>query len=964
MGGIRVFKKNNFMEVKMRYKGKRVLALIIVLIVCLYPINLVSAESSIIYETSSKQIITSGVTLENIVRFTVDGWLNINVLKVDLSNPYIEVDTLINADSIKRLTTTKSLAESRGAVAAINASFFNPTGNGSGYPDGPIVESGKIISAASEYNRYGDVMASFSIDNLNNILYNYWKTDITLIAPNGNAIPVAQYNKPSKTNYSDITILDRRWSDSSIGATQAYPDIVEMVVDGGKVVEIRKAQPAVQIPVNGFVVVTRQQNAGLLENNFQVGDSVHMDITTNPDWSNLKMSVTGASILLKDGKVPDKFSFDISSISGKQPRTAIGSSKDGKQLMLVTVDGRQGSSIGMTQAETAQLMLQLGAYNALNLDGGRSTTMVARPLGTTGIRVVNSPSDGTSRAVSTAIGVFSIAPPAPLEGLVIETEDTNVFVNTSRAFTVKGYDRYFNPVQINPEDVEWSVSGLKGTFKGNVFYPESVGEGVITASIGNVSGSINISSLSSPVQLQLSDKLIKLPVNGSKTITVTGINKNGYSAKIDPKDVKWVVKGNIGKFDKGTFIATAKGTGYIDASVGDTHAYCAVSVAGESGTVKEGFETQNGSFLSYPSSVKGEYKLSTSQKKSGKSSGELTYSFTASEETQAAYLVFSDNGIPLDASTTKIGVWVYNTHINSNWLRAEVHDSKGQKHLVTLSKTLDWTGWKYVEASLEGISSPASLTRLYLAKVNPIADSGSIYFDDLTVTTSSSAPTDTIKIPQDTVPVDEANKSIQYQPSEDSFRFAVFGQSREPKNAFEKLLLTKLAEKTDKYLEAAALVGNNTRETAAMIKKPTVFTGTGYKSFDLMTSRFIQLDMSKQSLRLSDKSQWHWFLQQLDSFKGDNLFIFLAGSPDSFSDNLEANLFKETLTKYTQKTGRKVWVFYKGSQNSSRMERGVKYITCAGFDVESLTPDNTDAAKYILVTVRNGVATFEFKPII
>lgn len=948
----------------MKYTRKYISILLIAAILIVLPISSTSAESNIIYETTSKQTVTSGVTFENTVRFTDDGWLNINVLRVDLSNQYIEVDTISNTDSINKLTSTVNLAKSRGAVAAINASFFNPTGNGNGYPSGPIVESGRIISASSEHNRYGDVMASFSVDKVNQILYNYWKTDITLIAPNGKTISVYQYNKPVRANYNDIIILDRKWGKNSVGAAEAQPDIVEMVVDGGKVVEIRKAQPTVQIPENGYVVVTRQANAGLIEENFKAGDRVDMSITTTPDWSSLKMSVTGASILVKDGRIPEKFSFDTPHISKKQPRTVIGSSKDGKELILATVDGRQDSSIGMTQTETAQLMLQLGAHNALNLDGGGSTTMVARPLGTGDLKIVNSPSEGIPRSVSTAIGIFSVAPPAPLAGLIIDTEDTNIFVNTSRAFTVRGYDRYFNPVQIKPEDVKWSVSGLKGTFKKNVFYPQTVGDGTVTASVGSISASLDISSLSSPVQLKLSDKLIKLPLNGTKTFAVTGINRNGYSAIINPEDVKWAVKGNIGGFSNGMFKAAAKGTGYIDASVGSTHAYCAVSVAADSSTIKDAFESISGSFLSYPEGVKGGYKLSDSQKKSGKYSGELSYSFTGTEETQAAYLVFSNNGIPLDPSTTKIGVWVFNGHVNSNWLRAEVHDSSGKKHLVSLAKNMDWTGWKYVEASLEGIGSPVMLTRLYLAKVHPVADSGSIYFDDLTLTSSGFSSVDLGKIPQDTVPVDKTNKSVQYQPAQNSFRFAVFGQSREPKNPLEKLLLLRLAEKTDKYLEAAALIGGSTRDTAGMIKKPVVSTGTGYKSFDLKTSRFIQLDMSKQSLRLSDRSQWHWFLQQLDSFKGDNLFVFLSGSPDAFSDKFEADLFKETLTRYRQKTHKNVWVFYNGSKNVSYMERGVKYVTSAGLDVEGLTPDNTDAAKYILVTIKGNVVTFEFKPIL
>ena len=71
----------------------------------------------------------------------------------------------------------------------------------------------------------------------------------------------------------------------------------------------------------------------------------------------------------------------------RHPRTGIGFSRDSTTLYLITVDGRQESSSGMSLAEFAALMVRLGVYEGLNLDGGGSTTMVING------NVVNSPSD-------------------------------------------------------------------------------------------------------------------------------------------------------------------------------------------------------------------------------------------------------------------------------------------------------------------------------------------------------------------------------------------------------------------------------------------------------------------------------------------------------------------------------------------------------------------------------------------
>jgi len=945
----------------MTYIRKSLAVTLIAVHVLLFTFNTASADTGTIYQsTVLKQTITSGATLENIARFTDDGWLNINVLRVDLSNPYIKVDTMSNTDSMKSLTSAKALAESRGAVAAINAGFFNWLKEGGGYPDGPVVESGKIISASGEYNRYGDTMATFSLSNLNEAMYNYWKTNIALKAPNGNTIEIAQYNKAS-ADYTDFTILDRRWGRYSPGVSDSLPDIVEMVVTNGKVAEIRQAQPAVGIPQNGYVVVTRQAGGQTLRNSFNTGDSVSMDISTTPDWSKLKMAVSGSAILVKDGQIPAAFSFNI---NGRHPRTAVGSSKDGKQLLLVTADGRQQKSIGMTQTEMAQLMLDLGAYNALNLDGGGSTTMAARKPGTDALGIVNSPSDGFPRGVATAIGIFSIAPPSELDGLIIDTVDANVFTNTSRKFTVRGYDRYFNPVEIDQNAVSWSVSGVQGAFRGGTLYPKSVGDGKVCAKLGNITAELDISVLSSPAQLFLSDKSIQLPLNSSETLTVSGKNKNGYHAYIDPADVKWSVKGGVGTFSGNVFTASAQGTGYIDASVGGTHAYCAVSVATDREVLKDGFEKDNGSFLAYPASLTGNYLLSGEQKHSGKTSGKLIYDFTNTEGTRAAYMVYYNGGLALDANTKKLGLWVYNSHANSNWLRAEVYDANNKKYIVEFARNLDWTGWKHVEATLQGIDAPKLLGRIYLVQTSPVSDTGAVYLDDLTATVSSYPSVDMSKLPKDTAPADEAYKSVKYAKTSDSFRFAVFGQSREPNGELGKQILAKLADKTNSFLEACALVGPNRHDTVKLLKKPYISTDSGYKSFDIKSGRFIQLDTSSGGLRTSQAGQWQWLLQQLDTAKGKDIFVFLASSPDNFSDSLEAKLLQDMLTAYRQKTGREVWVFYKGAGNASYMERGVKYISTAGYDVPGLSSKTTDAAKYVLVTVKGGAITFEFKPVI
>ncbi len=128
--------------------------------------------------------------------------------------------------------------------------------------------------------------------------------------------------------------------------------------------------------------------------NLEKGDTLFF--TSSFDSSNTKITtlVGGLPALLRNGDSIKNF-IGVENLHshwfvGKNPRTAIGFDKNGKRLFVVTVDGRQaGYSIGMTLAELSEFLKKEGAYKALNLDGGGSTTMVINGV------IVNSPSDST-----------------------------------------------------------------------------------------------------------------------------------------------------------------------------------------------------------------------------------------------------------------------------------------------------------------------------------------------------------------------------------------------------------------------------------------------------------------------------------------------------------------------------------------------------------------------------------------
>lgn len=104
--------------------------------------------------------------------------------------------------------------------------------------------------------------------------------------------------------------------------------------------------------------------------------------------ANTRYAVSGSAIVLRAGEV-------IVQAKGRprHPRSAVGVTADGRSLLIVAVDGRQEHSRGATLEELGQLMQSLGAYHALNLDGGGSSALVIKDPGTGVFAVANQPSD-------------------------------------------------------------------------------------------------------------------------------------------------------------------------------------------------------------------------------------------------------------------------------------------------------------------------------------------------------------------------------------------------------------------------------------------------------------------------------------------------------------------------------------------------------------------------------------------
>ncbi len=173
------------------------------------------------------------------------------------------------------------------------------------------------------------------------------------------------------------------------------------IANNGRVTEVSK-NGNMKLDADSVVLSAHGDAAKVLER-VQVGDRVRLRETLGNETADEAELVVGAGpSLVTDGKADvrsaeENIASDIA--RGRAPRTAIGIKKDGTVILLV-VDGRSRSSSGMSLQELANYMVKLGAWQALNFDGGGSSEMVLDG------KILNNPSDGAERPVSVGLGVF------------------------------------------------------------------------------------------------------------------------------------------------------------------------------------------------------------------------------------------------------------------------------------------------------------------------------------------------------------------------------------------------------------------------------------------------------------------------------------------------------------------------------------------------------------------------------
>ncbi|OGC11805.1 hypothetical protein A3K48_04870 [candidate division WOR-1 bacterium RIFOXYA12_FULL_52_29] len=288
--------------------------------------------------------------------------------------------------------TVGKIAEEQGAVAAINGTYFAYNGK----PLGTLLIDKELVSTPI-YDRTALILSDDGKAFVDNI-----QIECYFNSPANERFDITGVNQGIGNN--SIIMYTPVWGEKTGTARGG----VELTVVNSKVASIGLANST--IPQNGYVLSTTGTVSQFITDKFKIGDPVDLRIRVIPyvsSPSSILHLVSGGPRLVKEGQVyvskhEENFRPDIA--KSRAARSAVGITKDNK-ILLVTVDGlprqkksrSEKSSIGMTLEELAELMINLGAVEAMNLDGGGSTTMWIDG------KTVNRPVNGGASPVSNAL---------------------------------------------------------------------------------------------------------------------------------------------------------------------------------------------------------------------------------------------------------------------------------------------------------------------------------------------------------------------------------------------------------------------------------------------------------------------------------------------------------------------------------------------------------------------------------
>lgn len=311
-------------------------------------------------------------------------------LELDPRQPGLSLKPIVpNPSSMRGIAPLAQTAQQAQAIAAINGGFFNRIRQ---LPLGAIRLDGRWLSGPI-LNR-----GAIAWDGLGNFAFDRLTLQETLITSTGQRLPITHLN----SGYIQAGIA-RYTPDWSATYTPLSNNELMVSVQNNRVVSQQLSAKAggagMPIPSNGYLLVLRSNQS--IASALMPGTLLQLESITNPlELNRYPYMLGGGPLLIQNSQIvvnPKIEGFSNAFATEAAPRSAIAQTITGQILLVTAYKKLNGDTL--TLPEMAQILQQLGAINALNLDGGSSTTLYL------GGQVIDRPPNSAAR-VHNGIGIF------------------------------------------------------------------------------------------------------------------------------------------------------------------------------------------------------------------------------------------------------------------------------------------------------------------------------------------------------------------------------------------------------------------------------------------------------------------------------------------------------------------------------------------------------------------------------
>ena len=477
---------------------------------------------------------------------------------------------------VRNIAAAEELMKSNGItpLVGINATFFSFE---TGIPMGVSVSDGRIVTKdTSEYHTIG-----FNPDGTAFIA----PLKITTLLRFGETeLEISHINKYNQSTTPIINLFTPEFDSNNHNEVPSLT-IVLSDIDGvlgigekvsGVVTEKFNYQGAIELSEGHLYITLNEDSDEMLYsqlNSLELGESVEIYSYSNDERWNDVTSAMGSvgDRLIENGTVRSGFE------KGAAPRTAVGITESGEVIFYV-LDGRQtGYSYGAKIETVAKRLKELGCVDAINLDGGGSTSISGILPGDSENKVLNSPSDGNFRKCSNYLFLKNANTPTDvLGGIYLYPFEEHYLSGYEEKITAKSVDTAFYPIS-TPDGVTIEVTAGEGEFDNQASVLKAKGSGKIevTASLGDVRTKTYYNSYESPTDIVVKDsagnEVRSLSVKKDDTLFFEfDAWYNGIKLKSNQDSFMLSVNEDVGFTEGNRLTITAnEGEGVLSVSVGE-----------------------------------------------------------------------------------------------------------------------------------------------------------------------------------------------------------------------------------------------------------------------------------------------------------------------------------------------------------------------------------------------------------